>query len=574
MSELLKLVSSQYKHLPHRGDGDICGRLIDSGSCLSGEPYSLQALYRAPKGSVCLPVSVRVESELPVETYRVDYVAVSCVINPNCERGFESNAPGLYPDCLMPRPSAPEAEKLTHPTGKPIYFEKATEYQLNATEGQYGAVWITVNPDSLSLRAGSYPVRVSLYSLADNSLLSKETLTLRVIDATAEELDIYYTNWFYVDCLCDAFGVSPYTEEFYLIFDEHIRNMTRHGQNTLLLPAFTPPLDVAIGDRRMNVQLVGVSCEDGKYSFDFTKMREFIRHATDCGIKYFEHSHLYSQWGALHAPSIYDTDGELLFGDDTEAAGAEYSGFIRAYLEAFMEFARAEEIEKRLIFHLSDEPESHHLENYRAVRRVVEDLLCGSPVCDAMSDPAFYLEGLVEEPVCRALSIESFGELCSTKWLYYTGGYREHCCSDRQIPNTAALTRVLGVQLYRYEAKGFLQWGYNYYYGRLSRGFGDPLSAPNTYKLYSGPNYLCYPIRSRKGLHVATSIREKLMQEAMNDLMALKLLEKKIGRAEVMSLCESYLGEVTYKTIPEGETLRELREAVNSALAEVAEHSK
>ena len=567
MSELLKLVSSQYKHLPHRTDEDICGRIIDRGSCLANEPYSFQALYRASEGCVCLPVSIRVESSLPVETYRVDYVAVSCVINPYGERGFEADCPGLYPDCLMPRPSAPEIEVLTHPTGKPLYFERNTEYQLNATDRQYGSVWITVNPNSQLLSEGSYPIRVSLYSLSDGSLLSEETLTLRVIAASAPELDIYYTNWFYVDCLCDAFGVEPYSEEFYAIFDEHIRNMTKHGQNTLLLPAFTPPLDTAVGDSRMNVQLVGVRRGGGGFSFDFTKMSEFIRHARACGIKYFEHSHLYSQWGALHAPSIYDEEGRLIFGDSTEAAGEEYSGFIRAYLKAFTELARAEGIERRTIFHLSDEPESHHLENYRAARRAVEKELCGAPVCDAMSDPVFYLEGLVEEPICRAPSIDVFEGVCPTKWMYYTGGYRESCCSDRQIPNTSALTRVLGVQLYRYEARGFLQWGYNYYYGRLSRGFGDPLSTANTYKLYSGLSYLCYPIRSRNGQHIATSIREKLMQEAMNDLRALKLLEERIGREQVICLCESYLGKVTSKTIPEGEILRELREAVNSLLA-------
>ena len=36
------------------------------------------------------------------------------------------------------------------------------------------------------------------------------------------------------------------------------------------------------------------------------------------------------------------------------------------------------------------------------------------------------------------------------------------------VSNTAALTRVIGVQLYRYQALGFLHWAYNFYYDRLS----------------------------------------------------------------------------------------------------------
>ena len=85
--------------------------------------------------------------------------------------------------------------------------------------------------------------------------------------------------------------------------------------------------------------------------------------------------------------------------------------------------------------------------------------------------------------------------------------------------------------------------------------------------MYPGITHLCYPITGRGENRVAPSIREKLMAEAFDDLRALKLLESKIGRQETLAICESKLGPITCRTIPEGEALRELRETVNRAIA-------
>lgn len=50
MSELLKIVSSQYKHMPGRKGDIIDGRTITEASTLKNEPFSFQALYRAEGG--------------------------------------------------------------------------------------------------------------------------------------------------------------------------------------------------------------------------------------------------------------------------------------------------------------------------------------------------------------------------------------------------------------------------------------------------------------------------------------------------------------------------------------------
>ena len=81
----------------------------------------------------------------------------------------------------------------------------------------------------------------------------------------------------------------------------------------------------------MNVQLADVEKTPDGWVFGFDKMRRFVRHAKRYGIKFFEHSHLFSQWGAEHAPNIYDRNGKRLFGFETDASGKEYVEFIHTH---------------------------------------------------------------------------------------------------------------------------------------------------------------------------------------------------------------------------------------------------
>lgn len=568
MSNLLKIVSSQYKHLPGRDESFVNGRVIVKGSALKNEPFSFQVLYKAPKTPLPLAVSISAKTELPIAAYRVDYVPVMHIMNLHGDKtGYESDKPGLFPDILMPRPANPEVYHQNTIGGDYAYFERNTVNLLNATDTDYQSTWFTVNPDSELVDAGVYDIKVSMVSLNDNTVIDEDTITVEIINAELPEHNTYYTNWFHMDCICDMFGVELYSDKFYSIFDEYVTNMTRHRQNVILLPAFTPPLDTPIGDERMNVQLVDIEKTDCGWKFGFDKLRIYVRHALKCGIKYFEHCHIFSQWGAKSAPNIYNKDGEKIFDFHTDAAGPEYVDFIRSYLKAFFDVAREEGIFDNLLFHISDEPAEAHKESYRKARENVQDLLEGHVVADAMCSPKFYEEGLVDHPIAFMRHADEFDGKCPTFWLYYTG-YPLPGCTNRMITNTSARTRVLGLQLYRYKALGFLDWAYNYYYDRLSAGCFDPKANPHGYKMYPGITYLAYPITCQGDVHVVPSIREKLMAEAFDDLRALKLLETKIGREEVLSICQNKLGEINSQTDPLDDSLYELREIINCRIKE------
>ena len=100
--------------------------------------------------------------------------------------------------------------------------------------------------------------------------------------------------------------------------------------------------------------------------------------ASGCGIEYFEISHLFSQWGAKAAPKVMavkDGTYQQIFGWDTDSAGEEYRDFLHQFLTALKEELKELGIEGRTYFHISDEPEKEHMENFRnAWEGVAKDL--------------------------------------------------------------------------------------------------------------------------------------------------------------------------------------------------------
>lgn len=102
----------------------------------------------------------------------------------------------------------------------------------------------------------------------------------------------------------------------------------------LLTPLFTPPLDTQAGKERMTVQLVDVQKDGDRYAFGFEKLEQFMRLAEECGVKYFEMSHLFTQWGTKYAPKIVaEVNGarRRIFGWKTEALSQEYKASLRRF---------------------------------------------------------------------------------------------------------------------------------------------------------------------------------------------------------------------------------------------------
>ena len=343
--------------------------------------------------------------------------------------------------------------------------------------------------------------------------------------------------------------------------------------NTLLFPTFTPPLDTPIGGERMNVQLVKVRVLEDGYDFDFSLAERFVRVAKKAGVRTLEHTHLFSQWGAAYAITIYgEKDGKevCLFDHNTPAGSEEYIKFFSAYLSAFADFTKRLGIENDIFYHISDEPVLKNIEGYRRAKALMRSIFPNGKFGDALDDYAFYQEGLVEMPIVDAESIKNYEGRCDSFMMYYTGGEVMPGLVNRLLSSAPQRTRALGYVLFHYNAKGFLHWAYNNYYGRLSNGIFHPAQDPCFYKNIPGVTYLVYPDTDGSPL---PSLREKQILAAVTDHRALRLCESLIGREETLAICEEMLGmKISVTAVPKnGDAVLAMRETINQRIEEALE---
>lgn len=535
-----KIVSSMCKVF---ADGENARELEDKRMTgLKGETLSYQIAYywggeRKERG--CIAVDSPIKDRVHVRT--VNLVPCEYPCHMKRDDGYLAVDPGMYPDRLSEVPK----------WGFPL------------VSGQWRCLWIDVELDE-SAEAGEYPVKVVLSK--DGETLGEAEMVCEVLDATLPKLSIPYTEWFHSDCLADYYGVEVFSDRYWEIVEAFVREAAKHRCNMLLTPVFTPPLDTAVGGERRTVQLVDVTAEEGKYSFGFENFRRWVRMALDCGIVYFEISHLFSQWGAKAAPKVMavkDGKYQQIFGWDTDSAKEEYRDFLHQFFTALKQELKELGIEDRAYFHISDEPEKAHMESFRKAWESVAEDLEGFQVIDALSDYGFYREGLVRQPVCAVNHMEPFmAERPKRLWGYYCTAQ----CVDvtnRFIVQPGQRTRILGVQLYKYQLDGFLHWGYNFYNSEHSLYPIDPYRCTDAGGAFpSGDPFLVYPGKDGKP---ESSMRQMHMDEAMTDYCAFKALEKLVGRDKVMEYIDEE--KVAFDEFPQDEEyLIRLRKKVNQAI--------
>ncbi len=493
-----------------------------TATALCGERFSVQcATCHDELDKVDVTVSVVTDFPGTIRLYRVGYVPVLLPAYSHSDDYFLRKTAGVYPDPLFP----PE----------PVL-------SLGRRQ-QWRSLWVEWDVPA-DCPAGTYTLELQFEPARDwYSFHETATFSLEVIPAVLPPQTLLRTDWFHCDCLAVQYGVPVFSAAHWTLMENYIREAVVYGQNTLLVPLFTPPLDTAVGGERPTVQLVEVSVTQGRYRFSFRRLRRFLRMAAACGITCFEMSHLFTQWGAAHAPKIIATvDGKeaKLFGWDTDASGREYQAFVTVFLKRLVAFLRREGVLECCRFHVSDEPNDTVEDTYRVAAACVNAVIPALPVMDALSHYSFYEKGLVRHPVPSIDHADAFLENgVPDLWLYY-------CCSqtnkvsNRMIAMPSARNRILGVQLYRYDIKGFLQWGFNFWFSQYSRRPIDPYLVTDADDAFpAGDAFIVYPGQDGKPV---PSLRQLVFNEGLQDMRALQLLESLTSRGETLDFIAAQCG--------------------------------
>lgn len=522
-------------------------------TALKGERVSLQLLFSYTHDyRLYLPYSKRVAPVLSgsLAAYsnmrNVMHVPVTMPVHPG---GFDGNMlrtrPGLYPDVL---------DEL-HYGG-----------MITLTPNELFSLWVEIEiPEDIE--AGNHDITVEI----DFEQFGKvsESVTVEVIDAVLPKEDIFFTQWFHADCLANYYRTDVWSEEHWRVVENFARVAAKNGITMLLTPVFTPPLDTAVGGERRTTQLIDVTVTDGKYTFNFDKLDKWVAMCDRVGIKYFEISHLYTQWGAAHAPKVMATvDGEYkrIFGWETEATGEEYRKFLRQFLTELLAHLKESGNDKRCIFHVSDEPSFEHLENYKAAKEQIADILDGYLIMDALSNFEFYQTGVLTNPIPSSNHIQPFLDAkIEGLWTYYCVSQWEDV-SNRYIAMPGWRTRSIGMQIFKYNIAGFLHWGYNFYNNQFSDSPINPyLETSTEHGFPAGDAFSVYPGLNGECLE---STRIKVFHEALQDIKAMKLCESLYSHDEVVAAIEdAFGGEVRFDVCAtSAHQLLAVRERINEMI--------
>ena len=544
-----KLLNSMEKVLSDR-EWQIPSGNYTTGSALKGETFAFQLAYQqiaeTEKSFALWKIQYTCSEEIK------DYVRLRKVENMPCRFGswkYDDNVitkhAGLLPDLLVDCDETCRVIVAPH---------------------QWRAFWITVKlPETI--KAGKYTITLTLsrenYGQEELVEEHSETFTLEVIDAVLPKQEIERGEWFYTDCIAQAYNCEVWSEEHWKRIEQFFRNHQSHGNTRVLTPLFTPPLDTAVGYERLTTQLIKVhEVSENKYEFDFSRFERWAKLAFSCGYDTLEMAHLFSQWGAEFTPKII-VDGDKKFGWHTKSYSDEYVAFLRAFIPELLAVIEKNNWQDKVIFHISDEPQQKHLENYTKAATLMKELLQGKYICtDALSHLDFYNDGLCQLPVPVLTELDEFQEAgVNPLWAYY-------CCApetkttNRFIFYPGARTRALGLILYAYNVKGFLHWGYNFWNSRMSfKPINPYISIDADGEFPAGDSFLVYPGENGP----EDSIRNELICDAFQDHRALKMLEKLTSREFVMNLIEDIFGGkinvYNYPMTTEG--MSAIRNAVN-----------
>lgn len=491
-------------------------------------------------------VSLKVDS--PIADYihirQVDHVPVRYAAPLDSDDYFLSKEPGLYPDLLR----------------------EISQHSLRARHGQWDSLWVEIDPQS-TLAAGKYPVTIRLTS--EDGTYAEKTQEVTIHEGMLPPQKLIHTKWLHCDCLAEYYHQEVFSEEHWKTIEAFVRKAVSGGINMILAPIHTPPLDTRVGGERLTTQLVDVYLENGKYHFGMEKLHRWIAMCKACGVQYYEMAHLYTQWGAKHAPKIMasvERKYQKLFGWETDATSGEYKTFLSAYIPAVRSVLREEGIEEKTFWHISDEPNADHLEAYRAAKEQVLPLLENCRIMDALSSFEFYQQGIVEHPVVANNHIDPFIEAnVQDLWAYYCCGQYK-AVSNMFIAMPSSRNRILGVQLFKFRIEGFLQWGFNFYNAQYSDHAINPfLSADGDGFVPAGDTFQVYP--GADGLPIE-SIRMAVTRDAMQDLRAFEMLASLEDHSFVVRLMEEELNEkITFAQYPHQDAyLKKLRAKVNTEI--------
>lgn len=439
------------------------------------------------------------KAKLPPGRVRfVDYVPVEANSWRTPPEELIATAPAWIPDIIYDSQSAPVWKDRVRP------------------------IWVTFKVPQ-NAEPGVYTGEVTIFA---GEVEIKTPVTLRVHQATVpSKRNLKVTNWVNLDAMQRWNGCQFYDDRFWKFVKIYAENMADHRQNMIIIPIF---------GFYSSAELIGVSAEDNDLKFDFSNFERYAQIFLDAGCSYLEGSHL--GWVDETIFSWYVEDGKLAR-KNVPAKSPEAEKFLSRFLPALQAHLQKKGWLNIYYQHVRDEPGDAHIESYNHTRALMRKYCPGIMTIEATHSMK------IEPPTIMVPLLSHFGEnyefYKSTMakgqevWFYTACG-----------PNGSYANRFLDIHLlkvrylhwlnFKYNATGFLEWGYNFW-----EHFSPISSIYTTWSvgpLPPGDSYVVYPTPHG----VLDSIRWEVERDGIEDYELLKVLEVR-DPMKARTICSSLI---------------------------------
>lgn len=377
------------------------------------------------------------------------------------------------------------------------------EKQMDVKGGTDQSVWLTIHiPQgappgsflgSVKIKGDqgerSLPIRLTVYPLT-----------------LPEDRHLKVTEWYNTNNFERFHGIEEkYSREWFTMLSRYAANMAAHRQNVFQVPVST----------------IGISkSANGAFKFDFRRFDEIADVFWDTGkMDYLETGELAKFKDDWFSTEILLKDMKV--GDDETGKvmtvpGKEVVPYLLAALENHL---RQKGWLDKTLFHIKDEPSLHNALAWRGMSSYVHEYAPSLKRIDAI-ETTYLLEDIeVAVPKLDALgtwfqSYDQARQNGTEIWFYTVGIYQGTQYPNKTIDMPLIDNRILHWLNYRFDATGFLHWGWNQWTDDPYHNVGQHI----------GDAWHVYPIRDG----VVNSLRWEEMRNGIQDYEYFWMLENRI----------------------------------------------
>jgi len=394
--------------------------------------------------------------------------------------------------------------------------------KVEATPYASRSFWVTLTVPA-DIDPGAHVCKVKL-TWVEGKMAKQKDLTVKVNVAKLvlkPRHNFHVTHWWRGEATAMYYKTDLYSERWWQLTRAQMKDLIDHGNDVAFIQNFFELR--AVFKKPCQMLAIGET-SPGKYTFDWTNIKRFVDMCRELGYVKFEWAHLWLYWGVQDAMHIYarQSDGsyKMLWDEHLRATDPVYINFLKQYLPELHRFLTKEHMLNDSYFHLSDEPWSAHIENYKIARNVLHELAPWMKVMDALSDIRYGREKLTDIPVPVISSAADYLKEGIPHWVYYCTAPRGPWL-NRFYDTPLAKIRMSGFLFYKLKAQGFLHWGYNFWYKLDTEQTIDPFTegAATAYPgIAEGDPFVVYP--GSDGVY--DSIRWEVFAEALQDYALLQ----------------------------------------------------